>query len=468
MSKSLKQLIDTDWKVYGPDVGIKNITDDSRKVTIGSLFVAVSGLTLDAHQFIPNAVAQGAVVIVGEQEPEGEWLEKVSYIKVPNSRQAFGQIAAAWFDHPSDKLKVIGVTGTDGKTTTTYFIHQILIRSGLKAGMISTVKALVGNKEFDTGFHTTTPGAFELQSILNAMVQQDIEYAVLEVTSIGIHQHRIAGTKFDIAVLTNITPEHMAYHKSFEEYRDVKLELFKQTPVAVLNKEDNSFGYFKDQLKDKKIIEYPEDSKEYPISFSESFNILNAQATIAVSRELNVVKEKVREAVKRLTLPEGRLEKISNTRGIDIYIDFAHTPNSLKNVLQSLKRKTNGKLIVVFGCASERDDYKRPVMGEIASKLADTVVLTAEDPRKEDVNKIINEIVAGIPKGYDNYHIKQERGEAITFAVNTMAREGDTVVICGKGHEKSMNYDGIEYPWSDREAVEKALQGESLEINRNG
>lgn len=476
---------------------VKGITDDSRKVKKGYLFVAMKGLTVDGHEFIPQAIKNGAKIVVGERDLN---LESVSYIKVPDSRKAFGLLASSWYDSPSKKLKVVGVTGTDGKTTTSNLVYSILKMSGRKVGLVSTINAKIGNKEYDTGFHVTNPEPLLLQKLLSQMVEKGCEYAVLEVTSHGLDQERVAGVKFDIGVLTNITHEHLDYHKTFEAYREAKAKLFKDVRFAVLNKDDESFEYLTKRTKGQVVsysIEKEAEFRAEGIRESEKgtqftlvnkkkeylvktkllgkYNVYNILAAVATALVSKVGMEDIQKAIESFEPLIGRLEEIKNNKGIKIYVDFAHTPNALREVLMLLSARKKGRLIPVFGCAGERDRQKRKMMGEISGRLADISVFTAEDPRSEDVNKIIDEMAEGARKSGakegmgEKYFVRvSERGEAIARAIQKLAKRGDIVVVCGKGHEKSMAYNGTEYPWSDQEAVEMALRGEVKVIKRNG
>ena len=481
------------FRIYGPkDVEISKIADDSRRAKKKSLFVAISGMTVDAHKFIPNAISSGAIVIVGEKKPHKSWIDKTTYIKVPNSRRALGLLASAWNDFPSKNLKVVGVTGTDGKTTTVNIIYWILNKSKKKAGLVSTVSAKIGKVEKDTGLHITNPESIQLQKFLSEMVKENCEYAVLEVTSHGLDQERIAGIDFDIAVLTNITHEHIDYHKTYERYLRSKSKLFKKAKVAVLNKDDSSYKKIKKRLSSKtKQLSYGSKTLKGDIKkavderFTEPYNKLNATAAVVVARELGIKDTNIVEAIKTFPGVPGRMDRIKNNRGINIFVDFAHTPNALKNVLQTLinSKKKENKLIVVFGCTGERDVGKRAMMGNISTKIADISIFTAEDPRDENVNNIIQEMVKGAKKNgakeflqekykiqkfeKDHYFVRiPERGEGISFAIQKLAKKGDVVVICGKGHEKSMAYNGIEHPWSDHAAVKMALMGRVKIIKR--
>lgn len=485
------------YKVYGDtDVVVKDIADDSRKVKKGYVFVAIKGDHTDSHDFIDQTIKNGAVVIVGEKAFSSKWKD-VTYVRVKDSREALGVIASNWYGNPSSKLKVIGVTGTDGKTTTSNLIYSILKQSNRKTGLITTINAKVGSRSYETGLHVTNPEPLALQKLLSEMVKQKCDYAVLEVTSHGIAQRRIAGIKFFAAVLTNVTHEHLDYHKSFEDYRNTKAKLFENVKVAVLNSDDPSFSHFKKVAKNAKVFTYANYSRAdfviNDISFSKNkmrFNILNTKknfliksnlqgefnaynitASAALSRALNIEWKYITAGIASMKKLNGRLEKIANDKDIQIYVDFAHTPNSLEKVLTYLKSSTANRLIVVYGCASERDIQKRTLMPQISLKLADISIFTAEDPRREPINQILDQMgkAAESSGGKLNrsYYKIPERGQAIFDAINKIAKEGDTIVICGKGHEKSMSYNGIEYPWSDQDAVRMALKGKVAKIERD-
>lgn len=444
---------------------ISGLTDDSRKVQKGNLFVAISGTHFDAHKFIPGAIKKGAVAVVGEKEFDKKW-GKITYIKVKNSRMALALLASSWYENPSNKLKVIGVTGTDGKTTTSNLIYWIIRTSGRKVGIVSTLGAKIGSHVIDTGLHVTNPEPIALQKFLSEMVAKNCEYAVMEVTSHGLDQERIGGVRFFISVLTNISHEHLDYHKTFENYVKAKAKLFNLSGIAVLNKSDSSFSLIKKLLNsDKETLIYPGTKTDISIEnaienrFPEPYNRLNALAAVTVTQRLGIDNGSIIEAIRSFPALSGRLEKIENNKGFEVIVDFAHTPNALKNVLQALNRRKKGKLICVFGCAGERDVAKRPMMAEISTKIADISVFTAEDPRHENIEEILSQMVLGVPRGANAYFKIPDRGEAIAHAIQKLAKEGDTIIICGKGHEKSMAYGDKEYPWSDQEAVKEALKG---------
>ena len=335
----------------------------------------------------------------------------------------------------------------------------------------------MGTKEIDTGFHVTNPDPWLLQRFLRSVVNKNYKYVVLEVTSHGLHQYRTLGTNIKIAVLTNVTHEHLDYHKTYENYLNTKAKIFRGAKLAVINRSDQSYRFI------RKFIDEGTETVAYNLEatppkvklairgrFPETYNQLNATAAYIAARGFGVKDGIVINSIKSFPGVPGRMEEVKNSRGFRIIIDFAHTPNALKSVLTELQKllKKGNKLISVFGCASERDELKRPVMGEISTKLADISIFTAEDPRFESIEKIISDIKIGVKKNIkpNKFYEIPDRAEAIDFAINKVAKKGDIVVICGKGHEKSMNYNGIEYPWSDHKAVEFALEGKALEIKR--
>ncbi|OGM31262.1 hypothetical protein A2803_03650 [Candidatus Woesebacteria bacterium RIFCSPHIGHO2_01_FULL_44_21] len=440
-------------------------TDDSRLVKKGSMFVAIKGEHVDAYDFIPDAIAKGAAAVVSEKDPKKEWLEKVEYTKVKDAREALAHYASEFYGNPSKKLKVIGVTGTDGKTTTCHMIYEILKTAGKKVGLISSITS--------PGLHVTSPEPLELHKLFAKMVKQRKKYVVLETTSHAISQKRVHGIDFDFAVLTNITHEHLDYHKNFEAYRDTKLKIFENAQTSILNKDEQSYTYFDEKIKGEKIgYSLKVNSLKLEKLMGEDiqnvgdYNIQNALAAATVARKLRINEEIISKALSEMSLPKGRLEKVANKKGLNIYVDFAHTPNALKEVLTLLDKYKKRNLIVVFGCAGERDVKKRPVMASIATDIADISVFTAEDPRSEDINAIFEDMLAGVTKKTAGFEKIPERGEAIYYALNKLAKKGDTVVIAGKAHEKSMAYNGVEYPWNDFKAVDFALKGKVLEIKR--
>jgi UDP-N-acetylmuramoyl-L-alanyl-D-glutamate--2,6-diaminopimelate ligase len=363
--------------------------------------------------------------------------------------------------YPARKLRVIGVTGTDGKTTTSHLIYEMLQKGGKKVALISTVAAYIGGEEIDTGFHVTTPDAKFLQPLIKRIVDQGMEYLVLETTSHGLDQHRVLGCNFWVGVVTNITHEHLDYHKTFERYRETKAKLIVNARYAVLNKQDASVDYLKSRARGE-VVEYSSYEGKVSQVLDTDYNRQNLAAARAVAKIINVQDSIINKVAREFAGVVGRMEEIKLGQKFRAIVDFAHTPNALENVLNTLKKSLakGHKLIVIFGCAGLRDHSKRPMMGEIATRLADKVVVTAEDPRTEDLGDIFGQIMSGVHDSKSNKVIREDdRQKAIELAVK-LAEAGDIVVATGKGHEKSMCFGTREYPWSDQEAMKRAIRGE--------
>jgi UDP-N-acetylmuramoyl-L-alanyl-D-glutamate--2,6-diaminopimelate ligase len=347
-------------------------------------------------------------------------------------------IANIFYGFPSRKLKVIGITGTDGKTTTTHLIAHILKTGGKKVSFVSSVYASIGGKESDIGFHVTTPSSFALQKLLKRSTDNHDEYFVLETTSHALDQNRVWGIRYEIGIITNITHEHLDYHRTFEDYAKTKLKLLKMAKVGIEN--TNKIG---------SIIK--------KISNLTKFNQHNYSAAYTVCKKLGLSDEIILEAMKTFQLPKGRLDLVYD-KDFKVIIDFAHTPNAFLHLLPEIRKrylKKNGQLIHVFGSAGLRDITKRLLMGEVSGKYSDLIILTEEDYRTEDLKNICQQIASGIKN--KNYQIILDRREAIDQAI-TIAKKGDVVVLTGKSHEKSLCRGKIEEPWDEYEAVIKALE----------
>ena len=478
-----------------PDIPITGISIDSRAVKQGYLFVAMQGGTVDGHAYIQKAIDTGAVAVVGEKDVSGL---PVPYIRLENTRQALTWIAGSFHEWPGRKLTMIGVTGTDGKTTTTNLLYQILLAANLKAGMISTVNAVVGNEVLDTGFHVTTPDAHDVQRYLAMMVDSGLTHVVLETTSHGWSQHRVDASEFDIGVVTNITHEHMNEHGTYENYRAAKARLFSSLEITqekkqgnprlgVINRDDvKSFDFLNDFIKTKKLnygIDEGADIRAVDISYSPSgihfkaqskdfkvdvtsklvgaYNVSNCLAALTVAVcGLGISPVIAAQGIGLLDGIPGRMERIDLGQNFTAIVDFAHTPNALKSALEAGRTMTTGKVISVFGSAGLRDKEKRRMMAETSAELADLTVLTAEDPRTESLEGILEEMAAGArSKGGiegETFWRVPDRGEAIRFALK-LARPGDLVLSCGKGHEQSMCFGEREHLWDDRTAMRAAL-----------
>ncbi len=350
-------------------------------------------------------------------------------------------VYAAINGFPANRLSVIGVTGTDGKTTTCHLIYEMFKRAGFKVALISTVAAYIGDEEIDTGFHVTTPDARLLQPLLRKIADRRITHVVLEVTSHGLDQNRLAGVRFMVGIITNITHEHLDYHGTFEKYKQAKMKLLQMAKHPIYQ-----YAKYKSKISNPKLVG--------------EYNKYNVGAAEAVVRIFKVQGSIINKVVQNFAGVPGRMEEIKLGQNFRAIVDFAHTPNALEQVLRELKnQKSKGKsLIVVFGCAGLRDKSKRPMMGEIAARLADKVIITAEDPRSERLEDIYNQIISKVQDSRFNKIFREDdRQKAINMAVK-MAKPGDIVVATGKGHEKSMCFGKTEYPWSDREAFEKAIK----------
>lgn len=367
------------------------------------------------------------------------------------------------YGFPTRGMKVIGVTGTDGKTTTVNMIYEILKAAGKKVSMISTVNAQVAGKSYETGFHITSPGRFTVQKFAKMAKNNGDEYLVLEVTSHALDQYRFWGIKFFTGVITNITHEHLDYHKTYENYLKAKVKLLKDVDFAIINQN------LKQKIKNKVITfgldkgDFNQNDLKLKLKIPGEYNIENALASLAAAFVLGIDKKVAQKALEGFEGITGRMEVIQNGKGIKIIVDFAHTPNSMEQALRTLRKQTKGRLIAVFGSAGKRDVGKRRLMGTVAGELADYIIVTAEDPRGE-LELINQQIAAGAEEAGKvperNLFIEGNRRKAIAFAVNNLARRGDTVGIFGKGHEGSLNMDGKrEIPWSDLQAVKQALDG---------
>jgi len=498
MSKKLSQLfVDFPFSFPAqiPDVEIAGIAIDNRVVKAGYLFVARQGASMDGHDYIQKAIDNGASAIVGERDVSGL---SVPYIRLENSRQALTYLAAAFYDFPARKLTVIGVTGTDGKTTTTNIIYKILLAANIKAGMISTVNAVIGDEVLDTGFHVTTPDAHDVQRYLAKMVDAGLTHVVLETTSHGWAQFRVDACEFDIGVVTNITHEHMNEHGSYENYRAAKARLFSSLErttakpqgnprLGIINRDDvKSFDFLNGFIRVNKLnyglsegadvravdVEYNPAGIRFTVQSNDqrvvinsklvgAFNVSNCLAAFcATVYGLGIDPDVAAQGIASLDGIPGRMERIDMGQEFTAIVDFAHTPNALRVTLEAGRTMSKGRVISVFGSAGLRDKEKRRMMAETSAELADLTVLTAEDPRTESLNGILEEMAAGArSKGGregETFWRVPDRGEAIKFALK-LARPGDIVLSCGKGHEQSMCFGTKEFLWDDRIAMRAAL-----------
>jgi UDP-N-acetylmuramoyl-L-alanyl-D-glutamate--2,6-diaminopimelate ligase len=485
------------------DPDITGLTADSRRVQPGHLFVALRGDSADGHRFISAAIAAGAAAVVAETAPAGA---PAPVLTVPDTREALAWLAAAWHGFPARRLVMIGVTGTDGKTTTASLIHAVLSAAGLRSGLISTVSAVIGDETLDTGFHVTTPDAPEVQAYLARMLAAGLTHCVLEVTSHGLAQHRVTACDFDVAVVTNITHEHLDYHHSFENYRAAKGRLFTMlaasaaksggpAKTAVLNADDSSAPYLQALIAagpPVRALTYglspaadvwatgieagagglsfethgPGFSASVEVQLTGLYNVSNALAAVAAAvGALGLPIEAAQRGLAALSGVPGRMERIDLGQPFTAIVDFAHTPNALRRALETgreLARQASppARVIAVFGSAGLRDVEKRRLMAETSTELADITIITAEDPRTESLDAILASMAAGAltrgaVEGRSLFRVP-DRADALRLAVG-LAQPGDVLLACGKGHEQSMSFGTTEYPWDDRLALRAAL-----------
>jgi UDP-N-acetylmuramoyl-L-alanyl-D-glutamate--2,6-diaminopimelate ligase len=463
------------------DADVKSICFDSRKVEEGSLFVAVRGTQSDGHDYIEKAIELGAKTIVCEKLPDSI-TESVTFVTVKNSAHALGVMASNFFDNPSEKIKLTGVTGTNGKTTTATLLYQLFTNLGYKVGLLSTVENRIGG-EVIPATHTT-PDPIQLNNLLNKMVEQGCSFVFMEVSSHAVAQERIAGLKFAGAIFTNITHDHLDYHKTFENYIKAKKKFFDDlTPdsFALVNADDkrgmvmlqntraakHTFGIkkmtdFKAKVITNSIegLELEVDGKNVWFKMIGDFNAYNLLGVYAAAVLLGQEPDEVLTQLSMLRGAPGRFEQVSPGSKIIAIVDYAHTPDALQNVLETINqfRSGNEQVITVVGCGGNRDKTKRPLMASIACRLSDKVILTSDNPRDEDPIQIIQEMQTGImPNEARKTLVIADREEAIKTAC-MMAKEKDIVLIAGKGHEDYQEIKGVKYPFDDRKVVERILK----------
>lgn len=456
------------------DVEITALTDDSRRITPGCLYVAVKGERFDGHTAAAKALEDGAAAVVTERDLGlGE-----RQIVVPDSRTEYGNLCAAWFDHPERKMRFIGVTGTNGKTTITTVIKYILTQNGHKVGLIGTIQNEIGEEVIHTD--NTTPLTFELFALYARMAEQGCDTVVMEVSSFGLVQKRIGPTQFEVAVFTNLTQDHLDYHKTMEHYYQAKRMLFSVCRKAVINTDDEYGKRLYDEISGEKYsygreghfaytpIAVKADGAafslrqscgvmEFRLCMTGYFNIANATAAYAVCKLMGLPDAGSIPALEQCPGVKGRCEVIPTGRDFSVICDYAHTPDALENILENVKLYTEGRLICLFGCGGNRDTTKRPLMAQAAAKFADKLIVTSDNPRDEDPEAIIQDILAGLAETDIPYDVVSDRREAIAHALHT-AEPGDVIVLAGKGHEDYQIFANGEHThFDEREVVAEAL-----------
>lgn len=460
------------------NVAISSVTFDSRKVKKDSLFIATRGTASDGHHYIEVAIENGAVAVVCEDLPE-TLNENITYVKVLDSSASLGYIACHFYDNPSEKLKLVGITGTNGKTTTVTLLFNLFRGLGYNVGLLSTVENKI-NTTVIPSTHTT-PDALALNELLAKMVEAGCQYAFMEVSSHAIVQHRITGLKFTGAAFSNITHDHLDYHKTFEEYIKAKKMFFdnlQDDAFALTNKDDRNglvmlqntkakkYSYGLKSIADFKcrVIEnhlngllLNIDNQDVWVKLIGSFNAYNVLVVYAIALLLKQDKVQVLTTLSNLNSVEGRFQYIKSKNGIVAIIDYAHTPDALKNVLETIKdiRTGNEQVITLVGCGGDRDAAKRPIMAQIACEYSNKVILTSDNPRSENPEDILNQMQAGISPAEMKKTLRiSDRKEAIKTAV-AFAKEGDIILIAGKGHEKYQEISGVKHPFDDFEIVKE-------------
>ncbi len=474
------------------NVEISGLQYDSRRVKPRDAFVCIEGFKTDGHRFIPQAVSAGAGVIVVQKDIST--IPGVTVVKVKDSRKALAEMAAAFYGYPSRSLNLVGVTGTNGKTTTTYLIKQILGAMGQKTGLIGTIANLIGDQALPVSH--TTPESLELQQLLRDMNDVGCSYSVMEVSSHALDLQRVVGCEYDIAVFTNLTQDHLDYHGTFDHYFQSKLRLFtglgyqtvkKRSKIAVVNRDDpygekviracppevrlltyainNPADIRAREIEVKPtgttfLIAYPGGETKLRLNLTGYFNVYNTLAAFAVGWAEGFPANSVVTALHKLQGVPGRFELVTGSRDFGVIVDYAHTPDGLENILTTARKITTGRVITVFGCGGDRDRTKRPLMGAVAARLGDYTVITSDNPRSEPPQAIINEIEPGVSQavGPDRYRKVVDRRQAIREAI-MMARPGDLVIIAGKGHEDYQIIGNQVIAFDDREVAREILAG---------
>ena len=463
------------------DTEVRSVVFDSRKADKDSLFICIKGAVSDGHKYAEDVAAQGASVLVVQDHVAVP--EHVTVIKVPDSRYAMACISAAWFGHPAEKLKVIGITGTKGKTTTTYLVKSILENAGHKVGLIGTIEAIIGDKVIPAA--NTTPESYVVQQYFAEMVEAGCDSVVMEVSSQGLMLHRTAGFLFDLGIFTNIEPDHIGpnEHKDFEDYMHCKGMLFKQCRVGIVNADDEhlekvleghtcsleTFGFSeKADLRAKDLhlvtgkgtlgIAYQaEGLMNFPVEIDlpGKFSVYNSLTAIAICRHFGVSVENIQKALKAAKV-KGRIEMVKVSDDFTLMIDYAHNAMSLESLLTTLREYEPARLVCLFGCGGNRSKLRRYEMGEVSGRLADLTIITSDNPRDEEPQAIIDDIKIGISKTAGHYVEIADRKEAIAYAIRH-GQPGDIIVLAGKGHEDYQEIKGKKYPMDERNLIRDIL-----------
>jgi len=468
------------------DLDIKSLESDSRKIGKNSMFVAIKGFDTDGHEYISDAIEKGAVAVMVEAGTDVKKLkipEEITVIVAPNTRYSLAIAASNFYKNPSSKFKIIGVTGTKGKTTTTFMIKSILEKQGKKVGLIGTIAKYIGDKKIEDS-ERTTPDSLELQKLFYEMAKEKVDVVVMEVSSQSLKLDRVAGLQFEVGIFTNFLRDHISpkEHPDMEDYFNSKVKMFSMCKKAYINADDV-------QIQKLKKMDLPCELKTYGIdnpcnvlakditvtsasvdfkvkigdknervkaSIPGRFSVYNSLAAISVAMELGCNAETIKEALLEVRVP-GRSELVENKKELTIMIDYAHSPESLESILTAVKAYTRGRLISVFGCGGDRDSTKRPIMGEISGRIADYTIITSDNPRTENPTEIIKAIEVGAKKTKGKYECIENRRDAIKKAIK-MANKTDVIVLAGKGHEPYQEINGVKHDFDERVIVKEIIE----------
>ena len=467
------------------DLELAGIESNSKNVKQDFMFVAIKGFSVDGHEFVNSAIENGAKVIVVQEGCDLKKFnlnEDITLIVSQDTREFLALASSNFYKNPSSKFKLIGITGTKGKTTTTFMIKEILEKAGKKVGLVGTIATYINGEKIQDS-DRTTPESLELQRLFAKMVEENVEYVVMEVSSQSLKLHRVDGCQFDIVAFTNLSEDHISEkeHPDMQDYFESKLKLFKMCKTGFVNIDDihgnkipamfpesditaygidntgnflakdititNSYVDFKVKITDR--------NERIKVDIPGRFTVYNALAAIGICKKIGISSDIIKEALEKIKVP-GRSEMIENKLNIPIMIDYAHSPESLQNILQAVSSYTRGRVISVFGCGGDRDSRKRPIMGEISGKVADYTIITSDNPRTEDPKLIVNEIEEGIKKTKGKYEVIVDRTEAIKKAIK-MANKNDIIVLAGKGHEPYQEINGVKYPFDERIIVNEII-----------
>ncbi len=461
-------------------ININSIHFDSRKIQLDDVFVALKGVASDGHDFIEKALNLGAIVIICEKLPQ-MLVNGVTYVQVKDSQVALAILASNYYDNPSSKLKLIGVTGTNGKTTIASLLYQLTTKAGYPTGLLSTVKIMINDLTFEATH--TTPDSLTINNYLHQMVEAGVDYCFMEVSSHGIHQKRTHGLQFKGGIFSNLSHDHLDYHSSFAEYRDVKKQFFDELPkdaFALTNLDDKNGPIMTQNAKAKiktyalktyadytaKILESQISGQLIKINNQEVwvkpigvFNVYNLLAIYATAIELGFENLEVLRLLSELESVSGRFQYYKSTSNITAIVDYAHTPDALENVLKTIAgiRTNNETLFTIVGCGGDRDKTKRPLMAKIAAEMSNKIILTSDNPRTEDPNQILKEMEAGIEPQYNNKTLTIENREQAIKTASQMAKSGDIILIAGKGHENYQDIMGVKHPFDDLATIKSFL-----------